>query len=71
MFFFCHIWKLIPTTYEVIQSVQEWNDQPFGNQANQGAVVTEWPEYMVFINDISHALLSTNSAANFLYYILL
>ena len=78
LFLMCHVWKLIPTTYEAIESCQKWSsEQPLiGGQNDKtdegmGAVVTQWPKSMVTINDISHLLLATNSAINFLMYIVL
>ena len=80
LFLICHVWKLIPTTYEAMESCQKWSEQLYGDNRDQqlqmedegtGAVVTQWPKSMVTINDISHLLLATNSAINFLLYIVL
>ena len=59
LFIFCHVWKLVPTLYE------GWNsDEEF-------AGASEWPKWLLHINDVSHTLIVFNSAVNFLIYVVL
>ena len=50
---FCHIWKLIPTFYEV-----------FYGEVNFAEL-----KWLQNIKDISHALIVLNSSVNFLIYV--
>ena len=58
IFLFCHVWKLIPTIYEAIYS-------------GETQVLTDWPKWLLIVNDISHTLIVFNSAVNFLIYVVL
>ena len=53
LFMFCHIWKLIPTFYEV-----------FYGEVNFAEL-----KWLQNIKDISHALIVLNSSVNFLIYV--
>lgn len=56
LFIFCHAWKLIPTIYDGIAATKN------------GSGGGKWPEWLSYINDISHTLIVFNSAVNFLIY---
>jgi hypothetical protein len=56
IFLFCHVWKLIPTMYEAIYS-------------GETQVLTDWPKWLLIVNDVSHTLIVFNSAVNFLIYV--
>jgi len=58
IFLFCHVWKLIPTIYEAVYS-------------GETQVLTDWPKWLLMVNDISHTLIVFNSAVNFLIYVVL
>ena len=58
LFIFCHVWKLIPTAYEVIMS-----------QDDVGMVIANWPWAISVIEKISHTLITVNSSLNFLIYV--
>ena len=53
IFLFCHIWKLIPTFYEVF----------YGSE--------DFPQWLNYISNISHAFIVLNSSVNFLIYVVL
>ena len=53
LFMFCHIWKLIPTLYEVLY----------------GEANFEELKWLKHINNISHVLIVLNSSVNFLIYV--
>lgn len=53
LFLFCHVWKLIPTLYELIYSDDEF------------------PFWMFYVKQLSHALIVINSSLNFLIYVVL
>ena len=53
LFMFCHIWKLIPTFYEI-----------FYGEVNFAKL-----KWLKNINDISHVLIVLNSSVNFLIYV--
>ncbi|XP_059095876.1 uncharacterized protein LOC131890532 [Tigriopus californicus] len=55
LFIFCHIWKLVPTLYELIYS-------------ESGTELSTWPDWLVVVKDLSHTLIAFNSAVNFLIY---
>jgi len=56
LFILCHIWRMIPTVYEYLNS-------------NNGLEVAVWPTALDVIENISHSLILTNSAVNFLIYV--
>ena len=56
LFLFCHIWKIIPSAYEMAIAI--------------GPVRT-WPNWMDYIQQVSHGLIVLNSSVNFLIYVLL
>lgn len=58
LFLFCHMWKLIPTMYEAVACFE-----------SDVALVTSWPRWVVVVHDVSHALITANSAVNFLVYV--
>jgi hypothetical protein len=62
LFLFCHVWKLIPTVYEVTTS---------RNGVQLDEEVDEWPWWMSFISGLSHSLITLNSSLNFLIYVIL
>lgn len=54
----CHIWRIIPTAYEALYS-------------EDGTILSDWPPWLVHIYHLSHSLIVTNSAVNFLLYVVL
>ncbi len=58
LFLFCHIWKMIPSAYEML----------VGEDGVDGG---ESPTWMLHIQKISHALIVLNSSVNFLIYVML
>ncbi len=56
LFIVCHIWRMIPTVYEYLNS-------------DNGLEVAVWPTSLDVIEHISHSLILTNSAVNFLIYV--
>eukprot|EP00093_Oithona_nana_P006534 06534.XXX_28089_27768_1 [CDS] Oithona nana genome sequencing. len=58
LFIICHVWKLIPTIYELIYS-------------ENGLELPNWPSWLVTIKHLSHTLIAFNSAVNFLIYAIL
>ena len=60
LFIFCHVWKLIPTTYETF----------FTDDGGVGLKI-DWPDWLTIVKEISHTLITINSALNFLIYIVL
>ena len=75
LFIICHVWKLIPTIYELIYSevkkftifekITHW----FFFQ--NGLELPNWPSWLVTIKHLSHTLIAFNSAVNFLIYAIL
>jgi hypothetical protein len=55
LFLFCHIWKIIPSAYEM----------------TIGRPLREGPEWLEYIQQVSHALILLNSSVNFLIYVML
>ena len=60
LFIFCHVWKLIPTAFETF----------FTEDTGVGMDI-QWPPWLNTIKEISHTLITINSALNFLIYIVL
>ncbi len=60
LFIFCHVWKLIPTAYEVVT-------MSMGRDDKSGT----WPQWVGAIEKVSHTLITLNSSLNFLIYIIL
>ena len=58
LFIFCHSWKLFPTIYEAIQS-------------DNGLHHDDWPWVILFLEHVSHLMITLNSAINFLIYLFL
>ena len=58
LFIVCHVWKRIPTIYELIYS-------------EDGLELKTWPNWLTTIKHLSHTLIAFNSAVNFLIYALL
>ena len=56
LFIVCHVWRLVPTAYEALFS-------------QDGTVLTEWPDWLKHVHDLSHTLIVFNSAVNFLLYV--
>jgi len=56
LFILCHVWRMIPTIYECLNS-------------DNGLEVAVWPTALDVIEHISHSLILTNSAINFLIYV--
>jgi len=56
LFIICHIWRMIPTIYECLNS-------------ENGLEVPTWPAALDIIEHISHSLILANSAVNFLIYV--
>ena len=59
LYIVCHIWRLIPTAYEIIFLE---TDNTF---------MKNWPFWLVHVYHLSHTLIVTNSAINFLIYVVL
>lgn len=60
LFLFCHIWKLVPTAYEVIMSKDDI-----------GLEIADWPHWVEIVEKLSHTLITLNSSVNFLIYLVL
>ena len=58
LFIACHVWKLIPTVYEMLMS-------------ENGTDHEDWPWAVVCIEEFSHLAVTVNSAVNFLIYLFL
>ena len=58
LFVACHAWRLVPTAYEASAAL-----------SGAGTVLTQWPDWLVHVNSISHTLIVFNSAVNFLLYV--
>lgn len=58
LFIFCHVWKLIPTAFEVLE----------GHDDENGFVLSPWPKWLPVIEKVSHTLVALNSSLNFLIY---
>ena len=59
LYIVCHIWRMIPTAYEIIFLE---TDNTF---------MKNWPFWLVHVYHLSHTLIVTNSAINFLIYVVL
>ena len=57
LFIFCHVWKLIPTSYEVLMSKDDVG------------MIVDWPPWLDIMEAISHTLITLNSSMNFLIYV--
>lgn len=60
LFIFCHVWKLIPTGYEILMSKDE-----------VGMEIDDWPGWVEIIEQVSHTLITLNSSLNFFVYLVL
>merc|ERR1711874_775003 len=49
LFIVCHVWKLIPTIYELLHS-------------EDGLELARWPGWLTTIKHLSHTLIALNSA---------
>ena len=58
LFIGCHIWKVIPTVYEMLVS-------------ENGTDHSNWPWFIICIEEFSHLCVTVNSAVNFLIYLFL
>ena len=58
LYIICHIWRILPTAYEALYS-------------EDGTVLSRWPQWLIHVYHLSHTLIVTNSAINFLLYIVL
>ncbi len=58
LFIFCHVWKLVPTIYELVLPADDERR-------------SQWPQWLSIVNDVSHTLIVFNSAVNFLIYTIL
>ena len=58
LYIICHIWRIVPTAYEAICS-------------EEGFLSSKWPTWLIHIYHLSHLLIVTNSAINFLIYVVL
>ena len=54
----CHFWRVVPTAYEALYS-------------EDGTVLSHWPPWLIHVYHLSHTLIVTNSAINFLLYVVL
>ena len=54
----CHFWRVLPTAYEALYS-------------EDGTVLSHWPKWLIHVYHLSHTLIVTNSAINFLLYVVL
>ena len=66
LFLFCHIWKLFPTVYSTF-----FDDNSEASEDKALGLVTDYPEWLIVMEDISHTLITLNSSLNFLIYIVL
>ena len=66
LFLFCHFWKLFPTVYTVC-----FDDNPDNDEDKALGLVSDYPEWLVIIEHISHTLVTLNSSLNFLLYLVL
>ncbi len=55
LFLFCHAWKLIPTAYEA-------------GYSHDGLTHSNWPKWVLVVENLSHLLITLNSSINFLIY---
>ncbi|CAB4058171.1 unnamed protein product [Lepeophtheirus salmonis] len=62
LFIFCHACKLIPTAYEAWMS---------SSSSSSSTNNEKFPSWIVSIENISHTLITLNSALNFIIYIIL
>ena len=58
LYIICHVWRILPTAYEAIYS-------------EDGFLVSKWPPWLIHVYHLSHLLIVTNSAINFLIYVVL
>lgn len=78
LFIFCHVWKLIPTAYELFYTtVSESINLTTPKNCvkifchfyfQNGLEEAEWPVWLEVIRHVSHTLITMNSAVNFLIY---
>ena len=66
LFLFCHFWKLFPTVYATF-----FDDNADASEDKALGLVTDYPEWLLVIEDISHTLITLNSSLNFLLYLVL
>ena len=66
MFIFCHVWKLIPTMYEVMENSSNTEELELEESEDK-----KWPPWLLLIMDLAHTLIVFNSAVNFLIYSIL
>ena len=60
LFIFCHVWKLIPTGYEILMAKDDI-----------GLEIDTWPGWLDMIEKVSHTLITLNSTLNFFVYLVL
>lgn len=58
LYIICHIWRILPTAYEALYS-------------EDGTLLSKWPNWLIHVYHLSHTLIVTNSAINFLLYVVL
>ena len=58
LFLFCHVWKLVPTAFEASYS-------------HDGLTHSNWPHWVLIVENMSHLLIALNSSINFLIYIVM
>ena len=58
LYIVCHFWRVLPTAYEALYS-------------EDGTVLSHWPSWLIHVYHLSHTLIVTNSAINFLLYVVL
>ena len=59
LYIVCHVWRIIPTAYEAMFLEA------------RSSLLSEWPAWLVHVYYVSHTLIVTNSAINFLIYVVL
>lgn len=55
LFLFCHVWKLVPTAFEA-------------GFSHDGLTHSNWPQWVLVAENMSHLLITINSSINFLIY---
>ena len=58
LYILCHLWRILPTAYEALFS-------------EDGTLLSKWPPWLIHVYHLSHTLIVTNSAINFLLYVVL
>ena len=58
LYILCHMWRILPTAYEALYS-------------EDGTLLSKWPHWLIHVYHLSHTLIVTNSAINFLIYVVL